>query len=366
MSRTKRPLSQERIAPLDLEAFVTEASQLNQRALESCTLPFPKAPDRWLSHDQFRPRPSEFTAAGEVEGGLSGLLGATIDLRFTRALLAPYYAKEGGHGDDPASSCCLEVACRVDGYRDYARFCAELRQQDKGRRDRDRAGVHTALPGADDLSSCRRRVDAAALEAALAVFVGLFRAFGLITGELLSTDGQLEPSCSRFKGCAYVCPDGQQLPLDAADRDALGRQLQAGAKRLAIRCPCPEVVPKVRQATTTQGTPREPKGALLEIEYPPAERVKTTGAQQLSERLSLPIDQLPPLRIHWSHLTKGPQGELWGRGPKVPADLEARVGDHIDHKAPHKQELIFGYLQQKTTNKSGAIRTKCPSTNTRA
>ena len=350
MSRTKLPLSQERIAPFDLEAFVTEASQLNQRALESFTLPFPKAPDRWLSHYQFRPRPIEFTAAGEVEGGLSWLLGATIDLSFTRALFAPYYSKEGGHCYDPASSFFLEVACRVDGYRDYARFCADLRQQEKGRRYRDLAGVHTSIPGEDDLSYFRRRVDAAAIEAALAVFVGLFREFGLITGELLSTDGQLEPSCSRFKGCAYFCPDCQQLPLDAADRDELGRQLQAGAKRLAIRCPFPEVVQKVRQATTKQGTPREPKVALLEIEYPPADRVKTTGAQQLSELLSLPIDQLPPLRIKWSHLTKGPQGELWGRCPKVPSDLEARVGYHIDNKAPHKKELIFGYLQQKTTN----------------
>ena len=266
MSRTKLPLSQERIAPFDLEAFVTEASKLNQRALESFTLPFPNAPDRWLSHDQFRPRPLEFTAEGEVEGGLSWLLGATIDLSFTRALFAPYYSKEGGHCDDPASSFFLEVACRVDGYPDYARFCADLRQQEKGRRYRDLAGVHTSIPGEDDLSYFRRRVDAAAIEAALAVFVGLFREFGLITGELLSTDGQLEPSYSRFKACAYFCPDCQQLTLEAADRDELGRQLQAGAKRLEIRCPFPEVVQKVRQATTKQGTPREPKVALLEIE----------------------------------------------------------------------------------------------------
>ena len=206
MSRTKLPLSQEHIAPFDLETFVNEAATLNQRALETFTRPFPKAPDRWLSHDQFRPRPIEFTAAGEVEGGLSWLIGATIDLRFTRALFAPYYSKEGGHCDDPASAFFLEVASRVDGYPDYARFCADLRQQEKGRRSRELAGLHEAIPGEDDLSHFRRRVDAAAIEAALAVFVGLFRDFGLITGELLSTDGQLEPSYSRFKGCAYCCP----------------------------------------------------------------------------------------------------------------------------------------------------------------
>jgi hypothetical protein len=350
MSRTALPLSQEHIAPFDLEAFVNEAATLNQRTLEAFTMPFPKGPERWLSHYHFHPRPIEFTAEGEVEGGLSWLLGATIDLSFTRALFAPYSSKEGGHCYDPASSFFLELASRVDRYSDYAHFCTDLRQQDKGRRYRELAGLHEAIPGEDDLSYFRRRVGVEAIEAALSVFVGLFRAFGLITGELLATDGQLEPSCSRFKGCAYFSPACRQLPLDDADRHALGRQLQAGAKRLELRCPFPEVVQKVLHATTKQGKPREPTMALLEIEYAPADSSQPDGRPQLSELLSLPSDQLPPGRITWSRLTKGPQGELWGCCPKVPSDLEARVGYHIDNKDPHKQERIFGYLHQKTTN----------------
>jgi hypothetical protein len=349
MSRTTLPLPQERIAPFDLEAFVNAAATLNQRTLEAFTLPFPKAPDRWMSHYHFRPRPIEFTAEGEVEGGVSWLLGATIDLSFTRALFAPYYSKEGGHCYDPASSFFLEVASRMDGYPDYAQFCADLRQQEKGRRYRKVAGLHGAMPGEDDLSHFRRRVGAEAIEAALAVFVGLFRDFGLITGELLATDGQLEPSYSRFKGCAYFSPACQQLLLDEASRQELCQQLEAGAKRLELRCPFPEVVQKVLQATTKKGNPREPTVALLEIEYVPADRAEPSGRAQVAALLSLPPDQLPPLRIKWSRLTKGPQGELWGCCPKVPSDLEARVGYHIDNKDPHKQERIFGYLQQKTT-----------------
>jgi hypothetical protein len=343
-------LSQERIAPFDLGAFVNAAATLNQRNLETFTTPFPKGPDRWLSHDHFQPRPIAFTAEGEVEGGLSWLIGATIDLRFTRALLAPYYSKEGGHCYDPASSFFLEVASRVDGYPDYAHFCADLRQQDKGRRYREVAGLHEAIPGEDDLSHFRRRVGAEAIEAALAVFVGLFRDFGLITGELLATDGQLEPSWSRFKGCAHFSPACQQLPLDEASRQELCRQLEAGAKRLELRCPFPEVVRKVLQATTKQGKPREPTVALLAIEYVLADRAEPPGRAQVAELLSLPTQQLPSLAIKWSHLTKGPQGELWGCCPKVPSDLEAKVGYHIDNKDPHKKERVFGFLHQKTTN----------------
>ena len=39
----------------------------------------------------------------------------------------------------------------------------------------------------------------------MAVVVDLFRGSGLIKGDLLSTDGQLEPSYSRYKGCTYAC-----------------------------------------------------------------------------------------------------------------------------------------------------------------
>ena len=350
MSRKELLLPQEHLAPFDLEAFVNEAATLNQCTVAAFALPFPKAPDRWLSHDQFRPRPIDFTLEGEVEGGLSWLIGATIDLCFTRSLFAPYYSKEGGHCYDPASSFFLEVASRVDGYPDSASCCADLRQQDKGRRYRELAGLHEAIPGEDDLCNFRRRVDASAIEAALAVFVGLFRDFGLITGELLSTDGQLEPSYARFKGCAYFCQACRQLPVDEASRDELARQLQAGAKRLEIRCPFPDVVQKVRHATTKQGRPREPQVALLEIEYVPADSAKTTGSQQLAQWLCRLPDQLPPLHMKWSQLTQGPQGELWGCCPKVPSDLDAKVGYHIDNKNPQKTERVFGYLQQKTTN----------------
>jgi hypothetical protein len=90
--------------------------------------------------------------------------------------------------------------------------------------------------------------------------------------------------------------------------------------------------------------------ALLEINDGPADSTKTADSQQLSALLSRPTDQLPPVRIRWSHLTQGPQGELWACCPKVPSDLEARVGYHIDNKAPHQKELVFGDLQQKTTN----------------
>lgn len=90
MSRHIRALSHEQLTSFNLEAFVAHADTLNQHNRQVFTTPFPKAPSRWLSHDEFIPRSIALTSKGDVDGGLSWLVGATLDFRFTRALCAPY------------------------------------------------------------------------------------------------------------------------------------------------------------------------------------------------------------------------------------------------------------------------------------
>ena len=350
MSRKEIPLSAETIQPFDLENLREKAAELNRKNRETYITPFPKDPSRWVSYYQFEPRPIELTPDGEVEGRVSSLMGSVFDFGFTRAVFAPQYGKEGGPCFDPASLFFLELAAKVDGYPDYASFCRDLNQQELGRRYRELAGLGDRIPGEDDLSNFRTKVGSKAIDSLMAVFVGFFKDFGLIKGEFLSTDGQLEPSNSRYKGCAYFCEGCRQFSLQESDRQELCQQLQDGAKRLQIVCPFPEVVQKVLQATTKKDKPHEPKVTLLAVEYLPEESSETAGRRQLAELLSLPEEQVPPLRITWSHLERGPQGELLGSCPKVPSDLGARVGYHVDNQDPQKKERVFGYLHQKTTD----------------
>ena len=90
MSRHLLSLSHEQLTAFDLDAFIARAGLLNQHNRETCTTPFPKAPSRWLSHYAFIPQAMAFTSQGDVDGGLSWLLGVTVDFSFTRALCAPY------------------------------------------------------------------------------------------------------------------------------------------------------------------------------------------------------------------------------------------------------------------------------------
>src|SRR4029434_10821743 len=194
MSRSILSLAPEQLTAFDLDAFIAHAHALKQQNRITFTTPFPKASSRWLSHYEFTPHPIEFTSQGDVDGGLSWLVGVTLDFRFTRSLCAPSYGTRGGSCYDPASLVVLEVAAKVDPYIDYAQFCTDLHESDKGRRYRHLAGLHGSVPGADDLCEFRSRGGGDLIPQIMAVTVDFLYRFGLIKGELLSTDGQLEPS----------------------------------------------------------------------------------------------------------------------------------------------------------------------------
>jgi len=187
--------------PFDLDAFIAHAETLHQHNRETFTALFPKDSNRWLSHYACTPHPIAMTSQGEVDGGLSWLVGVTLDFSFTRSLCATSYGTRSGSCYDPASLVFLAVAAKVDQYTDYAQFCRDLHDSEKGRRYRLLAGLHGAVPGEDDLCHFRYRIGEAVIAQITAVAVDFLYRFGLIKGELLSTDGQLEPSYSRYKGC---------------------------------------------------------------------------------------------------------------------------------------------------------------------
>jgi hypothetical protein len=346
MERNKLELSPKVITGFDLDSLVRKADQLNLENRQTYAIPFPKNPSRWRSHYHFEPRPIAFTCEGEVEGGLNWLAGSLFDFSFTRSLFAVLYSKEGGPCFDPASLFSLELAAKLDGYCDYASFCRDLRQQDKGEHYRQIAGIEDSIPGEDDLCHFRARVGCESINSILNVFVTfLNKEFSLINGEVLCTDGQLEPSYSRYRGCAFFSPECREFLLGKSACQQLHEQIDSGAKRILITCPFPAAVEKIREAMKKKDF--EPKVALLEIEYLPD--AGKSDADKLAKLLSLNEGLLPPLAIKWSRITMDEEGRLLGNCPKAPSDLEARVGYHIDNENPEKKERVFGYLQQRTT-----------------
>jgi hypothetical protein len=222
MSRHMLSLSPEQLTAYDLDTFIAHAKALNQHHRDTCTTPFPKAPSRWLSHDDLTPHPIALTSQGDVDGGLSWLLGATLDFSFTRALCAPHSGARGGRCYAPASLIVREVATKVAQYVDDAQCCRALHDSDQGRRYRQLAGLPDRVPDEDALGTFRSRIGDGGIDQIMAVAVDFLHHFGLMTGDLLRTDGQLAPSYARSKGCTYACTDCQAFTLSETDRHALG------------------------------------------------------------------------------------------------------------------------------------------------
>lgn len=53
-------------------------------------------------------------------------------------------------------------------------------------------------------------------------------------------------------------------------------------------------------------------------------------------------------------------GELVGSCPQMPSDLEAKVGVHVDTKAPSKQEEVLGYVHLTTTDLNPQLALELP------
>ena len=265
-------------------------------------------------------------------------------------MCAPYYGTRGAPCYDPASLIILEIVTKLDQYVDDAHWCRDLHDRDKGRRYRQLAGLYEHVPGEDDLCHFRYRIGDTVIDQITNVAVDFLRHFGLIKGDLLSTDGQLEPAYSRYKGCTYAGRDCQAFKLTPGDRQTLAEQLQSGAKRLQITCPFPEVVERVRQATAKKGTAKDPMVALLEIEMVPEAQASARQRQLVGDLLDLTPDDVPPLRLKGCHLSQSESGELVGRCSKTPSDLEAKIGVHVDTQHPEQKEEVFGYVHLKTTD----------------
>ncbi len=62
------------------------------------------------------------------------------------------------------------------------------------------------------------------------------------------------------------------------------------------------------------------------------------------------VSPAPSVRLTWCHVRQGPQGELRAHCPKVPSDLEAKIGYHIHTKDPSKNDPVLGYLRPQAYN----------------
>ncbi len=221
----------------------------------------------------------------------------------------------------------------------------------------------THVPGEDDLCHFRYRVGDEVIHQIMAVAVDFLSTLWPDQRRAAQSPmASSNPPIRATRAAPTPARTARPSALREADRQALGEQLQSGAKRLQLTCPFPEVVDKVREATAKKGHPKDPKVTLLEIETVPEDKASTAQIANTWPRCSgLAEDEVPPVRLKWCHLSQGPQRRARGQLPQDALGPRGQSRRPRRHQGPlQERRSLWLRASQNHRSQPGAWLWNCP------
>ena len=134
----------------------------------------------------------------------------------------------------------------------YGKFGEDIKDVVKGKQYRKYVGITDRIPDKVDMHNFRKRIGEERFQSILGLLVELFKIVGIITGQVLSTDGTLIEAFTRFRGCNYMedcckcmaCPNGIFKGLNDKIQDAINQMEKEDkiSKMVSVdmQCPRPE------------------------------------------------------------------------------------------------------------------------------
>jgi len=308
---------------------------------------FPKSRSRLLSYYCFVSRRIKINPSGEIAGGLSRFVTSLIDFSFVRSICASAYSFVGGHAYDPVSLFLLELFRYLEKFPDLKTFLSTVRDQEKGKHYRLYAGISLAhIPRDADFTHLKDRLGETLYIEISQVLVEIVRLLGFLSFNILSTDGTLFPSYSHYKGCTYFCEECKSIEfkglienvrrrilykLQDSKRLALGKEIKVRVDCPSTRFPEGVLKPKVDLLTLS-----------LKIADPeqPNPFTKIFGVQEVLKPHDL---DLSVRKTNFHSINLDQIDSFFFRCPKLPSDMEARIGVRRNPKNPDKVEKVFGY-----------------------
>jgi len=322
---------------------------------------FPKEQSRWLSHYEFRKEFVHVNDDGSVRGGVSQLVASTIDFSFVRSIAADAYSIFGGSCYDPVSLFLLDLFRYLERIRSIKDFCLILRDPARGQDYRRWAGLRGDwIPCQATFSNFRTRIGESRYQEIFHALVSLVEKLGLLSFNILATDGTLFPSAARYHGCCCFQDSCASITVDnivqkVHDRvlyrlEDPARVIPGKESRVTIECPNPNFPEDVKR----------PKINILSFTLENAsEELSTVDANNLRFfRVEEPLKKLglvlrfPQSNVHnisVSSLMTEPSNTFRFRCPKLPYDRTARIGVRRKPSDSDKIEKIFGYNAIITT-----------------
>ncbi len=311
--------------------------------------PFPKPLSRLLSKYSFNKRFVHLYPTGGIQGGYVRMIASLVDFSFIRSLVADAYSIFGPDCYDPVSLFLLDLFRYIDDYPDNMdAFMTIVRDKDRGRVYREYAGILKDIPCNGTFSNFRARIGTQRYNEIFHVLVGIFHELEMITFKILAHDGTLYPSWARYKGCTYFCKECSHITVpDVIDKvrqrilyrlDHLTDNHLGSDIRVHAECPSQNFPPDIQK----------PKIELFSCKLafsdgePSQEQINTALLFGLKDELDRHQLCIQTICSHVTEINLG-DGSMTMACPKIPKDVDARIGVRRHPQNPDKKEKIFGY-----------------------
>jgi hypothetical protein len=339
------------LAPFEIGSVIRKLNHLHCQISAKHQIPFPKPEAFQLSKYIYERRYIRIHDDGRLEGGLSRFVSSLVNFSFVRSIVAHKYSLIG-FAYDPVSLFLLDLFRYLEKYPDMKTFAAVLRDWDQGKHYRLYAGINNRnIPCEATFTNFKKRLGEDLYNQIFHVLVEIAERLGFLSYKIIATDGTLFPTRARYRGCTWFekgchCVEFVGIienvrrrvhyRLNHPDEAALHKEI-----RIKVECPSrrfPEDAkitrPKVEILTLAlqQADPENP-GIFKQI----------FGVQEELQRENL---DLVVKRGLFTEIILGDSAKtdsFFFRCPKLPHDMDARIGVRRNPKNPDRIEKIFGF-----------------------
>jgi len=235
-----------------------------------------------------------------------------------------------------------------------SQFLKVVRDEERGAAYRDYAGFSDRIPCEGTFSNFRARLGTSHYMDIFHVLVDMFHQLQMITFNILAHDGTLYPTWARYKGCTYFCHDCAAITVEGIRKKVKNRILDRLNKinennlgseiRVYASCPSERFPEKNRKGQEI----KRPKVELFACKLAfsdgdiPVEQRNTAILFGVEEELNRQQLCINTIRSNVTNINFN-DDSITIRCPKLPKDMDARIGVRRDPQNPDKKEKIFGY-----------------------
>jgi len=337
------------LASFNIGNIIKKLNRIRIQINSKYNQPFPKPRIFWLSEYTYTRRYIKIHPDGRIAGGLSRFVSSLIDFSFIRSIVSHKYSLLG-LAYDPVSLFLLELFRYLEKYPDMKTFLHVVRDPVKGKHYRLYAGISDhRIPCEATFTHFKDRLGENLYNRIFHTLVQITELLGFLSYKIMATDGTLFPTNARYKGCTYFCKEcefiefkgiidnvRQRIIYRLADpaRIVIGKEIRIRAECPSPRFPPDVQRPKVEVLTLCLHEANPHKPSIFNQIFNLQEEMRRAGLDLIVKRGVI-------TRIALDDSIK--TDSFFFRCPKLPADMDARIGVRRDPQNPNRKQKIFGF-----------------------